>query len=61
MEAALAPLGHGVLAVHGGLPAYLEALHEGFEELQVDDVIFDDQDVDGWDAGTVEHPSGHGG
>ena len=41
MKAALPPLGHGVFAVHGGLPAHLEALHEGFEELEVDDVVFD--------------------
>ena len=60
MEAAAPPFGDGFAAVHGGLPAHFEPLHEGFEEAEVDGVVFDYEDVDGWD-GAVEETGGRGG
>jgi len=59
MEASGAPFCDGFFAVHGGLPAYFEALHECFEKFEIDDVVFDDEDVDGG-YGAVEHASGKG-
>ena len=53
VEAACAPLCHSFLAVHRSLPAHLETLHERTQHTQVDDVVFDDEHVDGWD-GPVE-------
>lgn len=46
VEAALPPLLYRLTAVHRRVPAHLEPLHEGLEQSQVDDVVFDDQDAD---------------
>jgi hypothetical protein len=40
------PFGDGFAPVHGGLPSYLETLHKGFKELEIDDVVFNDQHID---------------
>lgn len=50
MEAAFSPLSNSFPAVHGGLPPDFQTLHEGFEEFEVDDIIFDNEDVDRWDS-----------
>lgn len=47
MKSALAPFCYRFASVHGGVPAYFETLYECFKEFEVDDVIFDDQNVDG--------------
>lgn len=56
MEAAFPPLGNGFPAIHGGVPPDFQALHEGFEKFEVDDIIFDDENVDRWDS-TVKKAS----
>ena len=43
----VAPLGDGVPTIHGRLPSNLESPHEGFQEFEIDNVVLDDQDVDG--------------
>lgn len=47
MEASRLPFCHGFLAVHGSLPADLETLHESAQDAQIDDVVFNDQHIDG--------------
>ena len=42
MKTSLSPLGNSVAAIHGGVPADLQAFHESFEEFEVDDVVFHD-------------------
>lgn len=46
MEAAGAPLGERISTVHGRMPADLETLHKGLEQLQVDDVVLDYEHID---------------
>jgi hypothetical protein len=53
MEAALPPFCNSLLSIHRSLPSYFYPSHEGFEEFKVDDVIFDEENVDGRD-GTVK-------
>ena len=36
------------------MPAYFEALHECFEEFQVDDVVFDNENIDRRDGAFEE-------
>lgn len=60
MEPALPPLLDGFFAVLRGCPADFQPFHEGFEEFEVDHVVFDDEDVDGRD-GAVEEGGGGGG
>ena len=46
MEASTSPFGDGFPPVHCGMPANFQAFHEGFEKFEVDDVVFDNEDVD---------------
>ena len=46
MEPTLPPLGDRFLSIHSSVPPDFESLHEGFQEFQVDDVIFNDKNVD---------------
>lgn len=46
VKATGAPLLNSFSSVHGCLPAYLEALDKGFEQLQIDGVVFDDEYAD---------------
>jgi len=57
MEAPFPPLSNGFPAIHGGVPPDFQAFHEGFEELEVDDIIFDNQNIDRRDS-TVKKASG---
>lgn len=36
------------------MPSDFQPLHEGFEEFEIDNVIFDDQNVDGWYSAVKE-------
>ena len=54
MEATFSPLGDGVFSIHGCAPADFQAFHEGFEESKIDDVVFDDEDIDGWDGSIAD-------
>lgn len=47
MKAALAPFGYRFATVHGSVPAHFEAFHECLEEFEVDDVVLDNENVDG--------------
>lgn len=51
MEAASSPHGGSLFAVHCRLPSDFQPLHECFQEFQVDDIVFDDEDVDGRNRG----------
>lgn len=57
MKTAGSPLCDGVPPVHGCMPSHFKSFHERFEEFEVDDVIFDDQDVDRRN-GTIEKTGG---
>lgn len=48
MESACSPLCHGLLSVHGPLPANLQTLHKCTQNSQIDDVVFHDQHIDWW-------------
>lgn len=47
MKPTLAPFPHRLFTVRSALPTDAEAFHEGFQELLVDDIVFDDEDIDG--------------
>ena len=53
MKASGPPLRDGFSAIHGSVPSNLETLHEGLKKLEIDNVVFDDENVDRWD-GAVE-------
>jgi len=48
MPSALTPFFDGFFAVYGGRVFQFSFSEEDFEDLGVDDVVFDDEDVDGW-------------
>lgn len=50
METALSPFVHSFSAIHSRVPSYFQTLHEGFEELQIDDVIFHDENINRGDG-----------
>lgn len=54
VESSLPPFCDRLAPVHGGVPADFEALHKCFEELEVDDVVFDDENVDRRDGAFEE-------
>lgn len=43
----LPPFAHRLFAVGCALPAHTQSLHKRFQKLLIDDVIFNDEDVDG--------------
>lgn len=53
MKATLSPLIDGLSPIHRRMPPDLETLHKGFEKFEIDDIIFDDEDVD-WRYGSVQ-------
>ena len=46
METSIAPLTNRFAAIHRGLPAHLQTFHKRLEELEVDDVVFDNEHID---------------
>ena len=57
MKSTLTPFRDCFAAIHGSVPAHFKALHECFEEFEVDNVVFDDEDINGRD-GTFEKAGG---
>jgi len=53
MKSARFPFIHGNLAIHSRLPADFQPFHQTLENPEVDDVVFDYQDVDWWDGRVV--------
>ena len=53
MKTAGSPFRDCVAPVHGRMPPHFKSFHECFEKFEVDDVIFDDKNVDRRD-GTIE-------
>ena len=54
MKATFPPFGNSIFAVHGCIPTHFQTLHESFQEAEVDDIVFDDEDVDGRDSAVEE-------
>lgn len=57
VEATLSPFVDRLSAVHGCMPPYFQTLHESFEEFEVDDVVFDDENID-WRDRSVQKTGG---
>lgn len=48
METASSPLVDRFSPIHRRMPSYLQTLHESLEKLQIDDVVFDDKNINRW-------------
>lgn len=55
MKPAGPPFGDRLPPIHGGMPPHFESFHERFKQFEVDDVVFDDKDIDGR-HGAVQQP-----